>query len=125
NLANFRSFVAPSAASRVSPLQEAPTAVGDSILPVSSSTPALPAPSPKVEASSPSPATSEPASAVPAAIRTGKRGGQNLKVALEVYGSSDSAVLDWIKKNNPQLRNLNRLEVGTQLTLPPLPAGIR
>jgi phage tail protein X len=62
---------------------------------------------------------------VPATVRTVKRGDQIVKVALEVYGSSNSAVLDWIKKNNPQLRNVNRLEVGMQLALPPLPADVR
>jgi phage tail protein X len=56
-------------------------------------------------------------------VRTVKKGDQIARVALEVYGSSNSAVLDWIRKNNPQLRDLNLIDVGTQLTLPPLPAG--
>jgi len=58
-------------------------------------------------------------------VRTVKKGDQVARVALEVYGSANSAVLDWIRKNNPQLRDLNLVDVGTQLTLPPLPAGIR
>jgi hypothetical protein len=48
-----------------------------------------------------------------------------VKVALDVYGSANSTVIDWIKKNNPQLRNINRLDVGMQLALPPLPADLR
>jgi len=66
-----------------------------------------------------------PAPAVPPTVRTVKKGDQVARVALEVYGSSTYAVLDWIRKNNPQLQNLNRVDVGMQLTLPPLPAGIR
>jgi len=58
-------------------------------------------------------------------MRTVKKGDQVARVALEVYGSSSNAVLDWIRKNNPQLRDLNLIDIGTQLTLPPLPAGIR
>ena len=61
----------------------------------------------------------------PATVRTVKKGDQIVRVALEVYGSSNSAVLDWIRKNNPQLRNLNRVDVGMQLSLPPLPPGVR
>ena len=105
--------------------QETPAAVRESLLPVSSSTPALPEQPPKLAVSPPSPETSEPAPAVPVTVRTVKRGDLIARVALEVYGSSNSAVLDWIRKNNPQLRDLNRVEVGMQLTLPPLPAGIR
>ena len=125
NLAKVRQFMTPSVASRMSPPQETPAAVRDSLLPVSSSTPALPEQPPKLAVSPPSPETSEPAPAVPVTVRTVKRGDLIARVALEVYGSSNSAVLDWIKKNNPQLRDLNRVEVGMQLTLPPLPAGIR
>jgi phage tail protein X len=58
-------------------------------------------------------------------VRTVKKGDQIARVALEVYGSSNSAVLDWIRENNPQLRDLNRIEVGTSLTLPPLSPGVR
>jgi general secretion pathway protein A len=130
-------FMTPSVASRISPPQETPAAGRDSVLPVASSTPALPEQPPTLVVSPPSPEASEPAPAVPTAVhtvpapavpttvRTVKKGDQIARVALEVYGSSSNAVLDWIKKNNPQLRNVNFVDVGTQLTLPPLPAGIR
>jgi general secretion pathway protein A len=142
-------FMTPSVASRMSPPQETPAAVRDSVLPVASSTPALPEQPPKLAVSPPSPEVSEPAPTVPATVptvpapavpttmptvpapavpitvRTVKKGDQIARVALEVYGSSSNAVLDWIKKNNPQLRNVNLVDVGTQLTLPPLPAGTR
>jgi phage tail protein X len=66
-----------------------------------------------------------PTPAVSTTVRTVKKGDQVARVALEVYGSANNAVLEWIRKHNPQLRDLNRVDVGMQLTLPPLPAGIR
>jgi general secretion pathway protein A len=125
SLAQSLPFATPSAASRVSPAPVQPAVARDNLFPVPSSTPALPTQSPRVEALAPSPEASEPASVGPATVRTVKRGDQIVKVALEVYGFSNSAVLDWIKKNNPQLRNVNRLDVGMQLALPPLPADVR
>jgi len=119
-LAQSLPFVTPSVASRVSSTPDQPTVARDSVPPLLSSTPALPTQSPRLESSSPSPETSEPGT-----IRTVKRGDQIVKVALEVYGAANSTVLDWIKKNNPQLRNINRLDVGMQLALPPLPADVR
>ncbi len=125
NLAKVRQFMTPSVTSRISPPQETPAAVRDNLPPASVSPPAQPPQLPEVTVSPPSPETSEPVPVVPAAARTVKKGDQVARVALEVYGSSNNAVLDWIRKNNPQLRDLNRVDVGMQLTLPPLPAGIR
>jgi general secretion pathway protein A len=125
SLAQRIPFVTPSAASRVSPAALQPVVARDTILPVPSGAPALPTQSPRLEDASPAAAMSEPAPAIPATVRTVKRGDQIVKIALEVYGSSNSAVLDWIKKNNPQLRNVNRLDVGMQLAMPPLPADLR
>jgi general secretion pathway protein A len=125
NLAKVMQFITPSVVSRRSLPQGTPAAVRDVLLPVSPSTPALPTQPPTLTIPPPSPEVSEPSTAVPATVRTVKKGDQIARVALEVYGSSNSAVLDWIRKNNPQLQNLNRVEVGMQLTLPPLPAGIR
>ena len=111
--------------SRRSLPQGTPGVARDILLPVPPSTPALPTQPPTLTVPPPSPEASEPSTAVPATVRTVKKGDQIARVALEVYGSSSNAVLDWIKKNNPQLRNVNVVDVGTQLTLPPLPAGIR
>jgi nucleoid-associated protein YgaU len=58
-------------------------------------------------------------------VRTIQKGDQIAKVAREVYGVSNPAVFAWIKKNNPQLQNVNRIDVGMQLTFPPLPVGVR
>ena len=125
NLAKVMQFITPSVVSRMPPPQETPAAARDSLLPVSSSTPAFPTPPPQLVVSPRDPETSEPAPTVPVTVRTVKRGDLVGRVALEVYGSANSAVLDWIRKNNPQLRDVNRVEVGTQLTLPPLPASMR
>jgi general secretion pathway protein A len=125
NLTRVRQFMTPSVVPSMSPPQKTPAAEGDSLLPASSSTPALPALLPQLAAPPPAPETSEPASAVPTTVYTVKKGDQISRVALEVYGSSNSAVLDWIRKNNPQLWDLNRIEVGMSLTLPPLPPGVR
>src|SRR5215831_12559591 len=137
NLAQVTPVITPSVAPRMSPLQETPAAVPDSVLPAPISTPAQPTQPPTPVVSPPSPEVSEPAPAVsttvytvpaPAVsttVRTVKKGDQVARVALEVYGSSNNAVLEWIRKHNPQLRDLNRVDVGMQLTLPPLPAGIR
>jgi general secretion pathway protein A len=119
-LAQSLPFVTPSVASRVSSTPGQPAVARDSVVPLLSATPALPTQSPRLESSLPSPETSELGT-----TRTVKRGDQIVKVALEVYGFSNSAVTDWIKKNNPQLRNINRLDVGMQLVLPPLPADVR
>jgi general secretion pathway protein A len=125
NLAYVMQSIAPSSPTPVSPPQETPAAVRDSILPVSVSTPSLSTRPSRLETSPTPPETSEPIPAVAVAVRTVKKGDQIARVALEVYGSSNTAVLEWIKKNNPQLYNVNRVEVGMQLTLPPLPSGVR
>ena len=125
NLAKVRQFITPSAVSRMSPPQETPAAARDSLLPVPSQYSSVSQAPPQLVVSPPAPETSEPAPTVPVTVRTVKRGDLIGRVALEVYGSANSAVLDWIRKNNPQLRDLNRVEAGTQLTLPPLPASIR
>jgi general secretion pathway protein A len=98
NLAKIRQLLTPSEVPPMSPPQATPAAEGDRLLPASSSTPALPALLPQLAAPPPAPETSEPPSAVPATVRTVKKGDQISRVALEVYGSSNSAVLDWIRK---------------------------
>jgi general secretion pathway protein A len=122
NLAKVMQFQTPFVVSHRSPPQETPAAVHDGLLPVSPRTPAVPESPPPLAVSPPAPETSESAPTGPVTVRTVKRGDLVGRVALEVYGSANSAVLDWIRKNNPQLRDINRVEAGTQLTLPPLPA---
>jgi phage tail protein X len=59
----------------------------------------------------------------PVVVRTIHKGDQIAKVAREVYGVSNPAVVAWIKQNNPHLQNVNRLDVGMHLTFPPLPVS--
>jgi hypothetical protein len=56
-------------------------------------------------------------------VRTVQPGDQLAKVARDVYGVSNQAVLAWIKHNNPHLLNVNRIDVGMQLIFPPLPVS--
>src|SRR5215470_2183400 len=106
---------------RAFPPQEAPSMGRDSSPPGAASTPSLLAEPPKLTAFPIPPETSAFSQTTPVVVRTIQRGEQISKVAREVYGVSNRAVLAWIKKNNPQLQNMNRHDVGMQLTLPPLP----
>jgi len=99
--------------------------VRDSSPPGSASTPLL-----STEPSKPAifpipPETSAFPPTAPVVVRIIQKGDQISKVAQEVYGISNPTVFAWIKQNNPQLQNVNRLDVGMQLTFPPLPFGVR
>jgi general secretion pathway protein A len=99
---------------RALPPQETPALVHDSGPPVAAS-----APLPLLE---PAPRVALPQTA-PVVVRTVQPGDQLAKVARDVYGVSNQAVLAWIKHNNPHLQNVNRIDVGMQLTFPPLPGS--
>jgi nucleoid-associated protein YgaU len=71
------------------------------------------------------PEKAAPSPTGPDTFYTVKPGDQISKIAGEVYGVWSPAVREWIKKHNPDLRDMNRIEVGMQLALPPLPAGVR
>jgi len=110
---------------RVPPPQETPAAPRHSVAPLLESISALPPEVSKREALPTPTEVSEPTQAAPGAVRVVQRGDHMTKLALEVYGSASAAVLEWIKKNNPQLRSVHHIEVGMPLTLPPLPPGVR
>lgn len=108
------------------PQEPAPVVRREAVPPVSALTPPPSPPEPlRSERVPPAPEVSEALPVATATYRTVKKGDQLAKVAVEVYGFSNNAVLEWIKKNNPQLRDPNRMDVGMQLTFPPLPAGTR
>jgi general secretion pathway protein A len=65
--------------------------------------------------------TPAPKPTVPAVVRTVKKGEHISKLAIEVYGVASAEVLEWIRKHNPQLHNINRVEVGAQVVFPQLP----
>ncbi len=99
-----------------------PSASVQSTQPVPESAPSLPSATPEVDAPGNPTETSEPTSPAAPVVRTIKKGDQLTKLAVEVYGASNQTVLAWIKKHNPQLRDMNRIGVGEQITFPPLPA---
>jgi len=99
---------------RVFPPQETPSMVRDSSPPGAASAP-LPLLEPAQHVAFPQ--------TVSVVVRTMQKGDQLAKVAREVYGVSNQAILAWIKHNNPHLQNVNRINVGIQLTFPPLPVS--
>ena len=49
-----------------------------------------------------------------------KEGDTLTELVLNVYGRADEKVLQLIKKHNPELEDINRLDVGQKLVFPPL-----
>jgi general secretion pathway protein A len=110
---------------RAFPPQEPPAGGRDSNPPGAASTPLLPTEPPKLAAFPLLPETPAFPQTAPVVVRTIQKGDHISKVAREVYGISSPAVFAWIKHNNPQLQNVNHIDVGMQLTFPPLPFGVR
>jgi len=51
--------------------------------------------------------------------------GDNLtRLTQEAYGSVDANLIDWVMKNNPQIKDINRLLIGTRVVFPALPNSI-
>ena len=125
HLTNLTQSDTPSFFTRAFPPQETPAIVRDNVPPVAPSSPILPTEPPRVAAFPTPPETSAFPQNTPVVVRTIQKGDQISKVAREVYGVSNRAVFEWIKKNNPQIENVNRIDVGMQLTFPPLPSGVR
>ena len=42
------------------------------------------------------------------------------ELALNIYGQADENILDVLQKHNPELENINRLDVGQEIVFPPL-----
>lgn len=138
-LANLMQSVAPAPApapAAPAPLpQETPVAPRDRVVPVERVVPAdrVPPvaerpptlPVEPIRREAPMPEMAAPSQTGPDTLYTVKQGDQIAKLAVEVYGVWSPAVREWIRKHNPDLRDVNRIEVGMQLTLPPLPASLR
>lgn len=60
-------------------------------------------------------------SPLPLTVKTVKRGDQLTTLAQEVYGVSNAEIIQFIRKNNPQIQDANRIEIGLQIVFPPLP----
>jgi general secretion pathway protein A len=91
-----------------------------------------PAPSPKAVASLeppaklPSPpkdplAAATPQKAQPASSLIVKKGDSVSKLLVDIYGRVDDEMLEAFKHLNPNVRNINKIEVGKKVFLPPAP----
>ena len=49
-----------------------------------------------------------------------KEGDTLTELSLNVYGRADESILDMVQKHNPELENINRLDLGQKLVFPPL-----
>jgi phage tail protein X len=54
-------------------------------------------------------------------VKTVKRGDVISKLAVEVYGVTSLEIIEWIKKHNAHITDIDRIQVGELLTFPPLP----
>jgi type II secretory pathway predicted ATPase ExeA/phage tail protein X len=56
----------------------------------------------------------------PSQTLTVKKGDTLTELAANVYGWVDDSVIEFVRKNNPGLRDVNRIEVGQKIVFPPL-----
>jgi hypothetical protein len=47
-----------------------------------------------------------------------KKGDSVAKYAIEIYGYSNNEILELIKKNNPHIKDIERVKVGEKIILP-------
>jgi hypothetical protein len=57
----------------------------------------------------------------PGTTRIVKRGEQLKNLAMEAYGAYNPDIIKLILKHNPQIQDVNRIDVGMQILFPPLP----
>jgi hypothetical protein len=58
-------------------------------------------------------------------VRIMSKGDYISKLALEVYGYANEEILTLIKKHNPQIKDINRVEVGEKVLFPDSQAALR
>jgi hypothetical protein len=58
-------------------------------------------------------------------VRIMSKGDYISKLALEVYGYANEEILALIKKHNPQIKDINRVEVGEKVLFPDSQAALR
>jgi phage tail protein X len=51
---------------------------------------------------------------------TVRRGDTLMQLAVDVYGRADTATLEFIRRHNPEILDVNRISVGQELKFPPL-----
>ena len=44
-------------------------------------------------------------------------------LTFEVYGRLDGAALAWVKEHNPEIINVDRIQVGQVIEFPAIPGG--
>lgn len=76
------------------------------------------------EAGAPPAAVAEPPPPVPPAERSARRrkvqaGDTLFKLMMEVYGRADAALLERLRRTNPQIGDVDRLKVGQTIEFPP------
>jgi len=54
-------------------------------------------------------------------IVTVKPGDTLLALAMEIYGYADGKMLEWIEKENPEIKDVNMIEVGQKIVFPHTP----
>lgn len=62
-------------------------------------------------------------SPTPLPARVVKKGDNLTKLTQEVYGAVDADLLRWVRKNNPQIADIDRLFIGTRVVFPDLPTS--
>ena len=58
-------------------------------------------------------------------VRIMSKGDYISKIALELYGYANEEILALIKKHNPQIKDINRVEVGEKVLFPDSQAALR
>jgi hypothetical protein len=58
-------------------------------------------------------------------VRIMSKGDYISKIALEVYGYANEEILALIKKHNPHIKDINRVEVGEKVLFPDSQAALR
>jgi hypothetical protein len=58
-------------------------------------------------------------------VRIMSKGDYISKIALEVYGYANEEILALIKKHNPQIKDINRVEVGAKVLFPAPQAALQ
>ncbi|GIX47999.1 MAG: hypothetical protein KatS3mg131_2210 [Candidatus Tectimicrobiota bacterium] len=87
-----------------------------SVPPIALPAPAA-APPPAAESPSPSPPPAAPGRRFPV-LHTAQKGDYVSKLAKVIYGYTDDALIAWIAKHNPHLKDINHIEVGDVILFP-------
>ncbi len=51
-------------------------------------------------------------------VRVIKQGQTLFRLTKEVYGHADPQLVEWVKENNPSIRDITRIPAGTEIVFP-------